>query len=144
MVSSSSRRALATARLDLRQVRRIRAHYGGTVNDVLLTVVTGALRRWLVGRGDPVEGLTLPWRHTAAGPPVAPRDTPRDGSNRRSDAELEENFPIPPLAAGQVLAVGLSWHWDWACIALHADRKGLPELHRLAEAIQPAVGALDP
>jgi WS/DGAT/MGAT family acyltransferase len=43
MISSSGHRALATARLDLRQIRRIRAHYGGTVHDVLLSVVAGAL-----------------------------------------------------------------------------------------------------
>jgi hypothetical protein len=38
------------ARLDLRQVRRIRAHYGATVNDVLLAVTEGlagmARRPW--------------------------------------------------------------------------------------------------
>ncbi|MGH3835389.1 MAG: wax ester/triacylglycerol synthase domain-containing protein [Pseudonocardiaceae bacterium] len=38
VTSSSGQRALATARLDLRQIRRIRAHFGGTVNDVLLSV----------------------------------------------------------------------------------------------------------
>ncbi|MGH3674107.1 MAG: WS/DGAT domain-containing protein, partial [Pseudonocardiaceae bacterium] len=53
------RRALATAVLDLTQIRRIRAHYGGTVNDVLLAVVAGGLREWLLARGDPVKGLTL-------------------------------------------------------------------------------------
>ncbi|MDQ4011338.1 MAG: wax ester/triacylglycerol synthase family O-acyltransferase [Actinomycetota bacterium] len=59
MVSSSGQRVLATARLDLRQIRRIRGHFGGTVNDILLSVVAGALRGWLVGRGDAVEGLVL-------------------------------------------------------------------------------------
>jgi len=32
---------------------------GGTVNDVLLTGVTGALRRYLLGRGHSVEGLNI-------------------------------------------------------------------------------------
>lgn len=59
VISSSGRRVLATARLDLRQIRRIRAHFGGTVNDVLLSVVAGALRGWLVGRGDLIEGSVL-------------------------------------------------------------------------------------
>lgn len=53
VIQSSGRRALAVAALDLQQVRRIRASYGGTVNDVLLAVVTGALRR------KPVVGLPL-------------------------------------------------------------------------------------
>ncbi|MGH3673595.1 MAG: wax ester/triacylglycerol synthase domain-containing protein, partial [Pseudonocardiaceae bacterium] len=48
VISSSCRRALATAVLDLTQIRRIRAHYGGTVNDVLLAVVAGGLREWLL------------------------------------------------------------------------------------------------
>lgn len=59
MIQSSGRRALAVAGLDLQQVRRIRASYGGTVNDVLLAVVTGALRRWIVARGGQAGGLIL-------------------------------------------------------------------------------------
>ncbi len=59
VIQSSGRRALAVAALDLQQVRRIRASYGGTVNDVLLAVVTGAFRRWVVARGGQVGGLVL-------------------------------------------------------------------------------------
>lgn len=42
VISSSGRRALAMAALDLMQIRRIRAHYGGTVNDVLLAAAMQA------------------------------------------------------------------------------------------------------
>lgn len=49
---SSGTRRLATADLDLAAVRRIRRTSGGTVNDVLLAVVAGALRRWLRERGE--------------------------------------------------------------------------------------------
>ncbi len=220
---SSGRRALATARLDLRQMRRIRSHFGGTVNDVLLSVVTGALRGWLVARGDPVEGLVL-----RAFIPVSRRARPGDrvGGNRLSGylcglpvgepdpgrrilmirgameqskaagtshgagaiplladrlpaavhrmaappagqgasllfdlmvtsipvrgirftldgAELEEVFPLAPLAAGQSLVIGLSWYRDSAFVGLLADREGLPDVQGLAEAIQPAAAALD-
>ncbi len=219
---SSGRRTLAMARLDLRQVRRIRAHYGGTVNDVLLGVVTGGLREWLVARGGPVEGLIL-----RAFIPVSQRARPsnRDGGNRLSGylcelpvgepdpgkrlltirrsmeqskatgadsgpgaipvladrlppavhrvaapvagqgasllfdlmvtsipvpsipftldgAELEEVFPMAPLAAGQALVIGLSWYQDTAYVALHADREALPDVQRLAEAMQTTVIAL--
>jgi len=58
-ISSSGRRALAVASLDLQRLRRIRRAYGGTINDVLLSVVTGALRDWLAARGGPVDGLIL-------------------------------------------------------------------------------------
>ncbi|MBA2474139.1 MAG: wax ester/triacylglycerol synthase family O-acyltransferase [Pseudonocardiales bacterium] len=220
---SSGRRTLTMARLDLPQVRRIRAHYGGTVNDVLLAVVTGGLREWLVTRGHPVEGLIL-----RAFIPVSQRARSRNrtGGNRLSGylcdlpvgepdpgkrlltirramdqskaagadsgpgaipvladrlppavhrvaapvagqgasllfdlmvtsipvpsmpftldgAELEEVFPIAPLAAGQALVVGLSWYQDTAYIALHADREALPDAQRLAEAMQPAVVVLN-
>ena len=59
VVRSSGRRGLGLARLDLHQVRRIRARFGGTVNDVLLAVVAGALREWFAARGHAVNGLRL-------------------------------------------------------------------------------------
>ncbi|MFJ9742095.1 wax ester/triacylglycerol synthase family O-acyltransferase [Streptomyces sp. NPDC101166] len=43
--------------LDLDDVHRIRKVVGGTVNDVLIAVVAGALRRWLDERGDGSEGV---------------------------------------------------------------------------------------
>ncbi|MGW2843710.1 wax ester/triacylglycerol synthase family O-acyltransferase [Streptomyces sp. NPDC001274] len=53
---SSGTRRLATADLDLDALRRIRRAACGTVNDVLLAVVAGALRRWLGERGEPLPG----------------------------------------------------------------------------------------
>jgi len=44
---------------DLAQFKRIKAALGGTVNDVVLAVVTGALRRWLHARGVRTEGVEL-------------------------------------------------------------------------------------
>ncbi|MCF3105777.1 wax ester/triacylglycerol synthase family O-acyltransferase [Streptomyces roseoverticillatus] len=41
----------------LREVNRIREATGGTVNDVLLAVVAGGLRRWLDKRGDGSDGV---------------------------------------------------------------------------------------
>jgi diacylglycerol O-acyltransferase len=53
----------------LEDFRAIRDAFGGTVNDVVLAVVAGALRRWLHERGARTEGLDL-----QAGVPVATRD----------------------------------------------------------------------
>jgi WS/DGAT/MGAT family acyltransferase len=47
-------RRVAVARVELDDVKKIRKGNGGTVNDVLLNVVTGALREWLLSRGQPV------------------------------------------------------------------------------------------
>ncbi|WP_406089594.1 wax ester/triacylglycerol synthase family O-acyltransferase [Streptomyces sp. NBC_01013] len=54
--SSSGTRRLATADLDLEAVQRIRRAAGGTSNDVLLAIVAGALRRWMLERGEPLPG----------------------------------------------------------------------------------------
>src|SRR3954464_338283 len=51
-------RRVAVARAQLDDVKKIRKADGGTVNDVLLTVVTGALREWLLSRGQPVVAGT--------------------------------------------------------------------------------------
>lgn len=44
---------------DLAELKRIKSALGGTVNDVILTTVAGALRRWLHSRGIRTEGLEL-------------------------------------------------------------------------------------
>jgi len=52
-------RRLTWASSDLATFKRIKDSLGGTVNDVVLAVVTGALRDWLHGRGVRTEGLEL-------------------------------------------------------------------------------------
>jgi diacylglycerol O-acyltransferase / wax synthase len=47
-------RRVSVARAELEDVKKIRKAHGGTINDVLLNVVTGALREWLLSRGQPV------------------------------------------------------------------------------------------
>lgn len=47
------------ARSDLSTFKRIKDTFGGTVNDVVLAVVTGALREWLHNRAIRTEGLEL-------------------------------------------------------------------------------------
>lgn len=53
-VAISSSRRFAMARTQLECYRRVRAAHGCTVNDVVLTVVAGALREWLLSRGEVV------------------------------------------------------------------------------------------
>ncbi|WP_104524623.1 WS/DGAT/MGAT family O-acyltransferase [Blastococcus atacamensis] len=55
-VGRQRRVAVASAPLD--DLKRVRKAHGGTVNDVLLTVMTGALREWLLSRGEPVVSST--------------------------------------------------------------------------------------
>ncbi|MFI7014079.1 wax ester/triacylglycerol synthase family O-acyltransferase [Streptomyces sp. NPDC050164] len=53
----SGTRRTAGVLLDLDDVHRVRKTVGGTVNDVLIAVVAGALRRWLDERGDGSEDV---------------------------------------------------------------------------------------
>lgn len=52
-------RRVELIRIGVADVQRARKRHGGTVNDVLLAVVTGALRRWLAARGYPADELSV-------------------------------------------------------------------------------------
>ncbi|MBA3866687.1 MAG: wax ester/triacylglycerol synthase family O-acyltransferase [Solirubrobacterales bacterium] len=52
-------RSFCWANFDLAELKRIKNALGGTVNDVTLAVVAGALRRWLQDQGVAVAGLEL-------------------------------------------------------------------------------------
>jgi WS/DGAT/MGAT family acyltransferase len=58
-VEIGSHRRFVWTRSNLDDFKRIKDTLGGTVNDVVLTVVSGALRRWLQQRGIRTEGLEL-------------------------------------------------------------------------------------
>ena len=53
-VPIGEQRRFATVDLKLADLKRIRTSLGGTVNDVVLAVVAGALRSWLLARGEGV------------------------------------------------------------------------------------------
>jgi diacylglycerol O-acyltransferase len=72
-----SQRRFAVARTELDDYRRVRKQFGGTVNDVVLATVAGALREWLLLRGRPVTPSTS----VRALVPVSVRP-PTDGDER--------------------------------------------------------------
>jgi diacylglycerol O-acyltransferase len=53
----SQQRRFETVRRSLAEHRAVRDTHGGTVNDVVLATVTGALRGWLMSRGESLAGL---------------------------------------------------------------------------------------
>lgn len=57
-VTSTGARRFARYAADLDVFRRIRTAREGTVNDVVLAVLAGALRSWLLSRGEPVTDAT--------------------------------------------------------------------------------------
>jgi WS/DGAT/MGAT family acyltransferase len=59
LTRSSRPRQVVMARLTADEVQRVRRRHGGTVNDVLLALVTGALRQWLTAHDSAGEGATV-------------------------------------------------------------------------------------
>jgi diacylglycerol O-acyltransferase len=75
------RRNFATCTLSLTEVKKVKEKHGVTVNDVVLGIVGGALRRWLDERGERPRGSLT------AGVPVGtdpPGSSPRLMGNRVS------------------------------------------------------------
>ena len=58
-VSIGPHRRYVFVRNELEDFKTVKNAFGGTVNDVVLTVVAGALRKWLRSRGVRTEGLEL-------------------------------------------------------------------------------------
>jgi WS/DGAT/MGAT family acyltransferase len=76
-------RRFAIARTTLDSYRTVRARHGGTVNDVVLATVAGALREWLLSRGAPV-GPTSVLRALvplSVRPPGRAKPVDRDGGD---------------------------------------------------------------
>ena len=69
-VKTSGQRRFTTVQTDLEDYRTVRAAHGGTVNDVILAVVAGAFRAWMMTRGEGVG----PTRSVRAVIPVSIRD----------------------------------------------------------------------
>jgi len=98
--SLTARRSFATTTLPLDDLRAVKAAAGATVNDVLLTLVAGALRDYLNDRGE------LPDAPLVAGVPVStdrPDEMRRLGGNKVSNlfTALPTNLddPLARLAA---------------------------------------------
>jgi WS/DGAT/MGAT family acyltransferase len=81
-------RRLAWVRHDLADFKRVKNAFGGTVNDVVLAVVAGALQKWLRSRGVRTEGLEL-----RALVPVSIRG--RDQRNQLGNRIAAMRAPLP-------------------------------------------------
>lgn len=96
---SPTRRVILT-RLPMSDVRRVRRQYGGTTHDVLLAIISGALRHWLVNRGHPVADLRVRALIPAS---QRRRSTPDSGGNQLSgylcDLPVAEPRPARQLDA---------------------------------------------
>ena len=58
-VAVGEQRRFGVARTALDDYKKVRKAHGGTVNDVVLATCAGALRNWLLSRGEPVLDTTV-------------------------------------------------------------------------------------
>lgn len=56
--AKSGLRRFASVRADLADFKQVRRAHGGSINDVVIAVITGALRSWLLSRGEAVTATT--------------------------------------------------------------------------------------
>jgi WS/DGAT/MGAT family acyltransferase len=88
-VEISPHRRIAIAPAELADFKLVKNAFGGTVNDVVLAVVAGALRDWLHSRGLRTEGLEM-----KACVPVSIRAADDDGSLGNRITQLIAPLPI--------------------------------------------------
>jgi diacylglycerol O-acyltransferase / wax synthase len=131
--SLGRQRRVAVARAELDDLRKIRKAHGGTVNDVLLAVVTGALRQWLLARGEPVVAGTS----VRALVPVSVRNEGDTAGNRVSSylVDLPVGEPSPWVRLTRLT-------YAMRGIALHGQAVGADSLIALTGFAPPTLHAL--
>ncbi len=82
-------RRIGTLRVELDEIKEIRRALGGTLNDVAVGIVTGALASYFEARGEPVRGVEL--RATI---PMSTRSDVERGSLGNKLAALAASLPI--------------------------------------------------
>ncbi|HXF56764.1 MAG TPA: WS/DGAT domain-containing protein, partial [Actinomycetota bacterium] len=126
-------RRWAMAEAPVHALRQVREALGGTVNDVVLAAVAGALHRWLRAHGEPTRGRSLralvpvSLRRVGAGPSLGNRlsavlvDLPVGpmGARRRLRlvSERTARLKASAQATGVAFLVGIG---SWAPSPLHA------------------------
>jgi len=97
-VTVGEQRRFGMVATDLEDYRRVRKAHGGTVNDVVLATVAGALRIWLLTRGESVTGATT----LRALVPVSVRDLSSPGTTGDPTAagRLSALFVDLPIGEG--------------------------------------------
>jgi WS/DGAT/MGAT family acyltransferase len=153
--SLTSRRTFVSADLDLEAIKKVKAHYHVKVNDVLLAVVAGAVRRYLVTR-DALPDRPLVVEVPVSTDPSAQPD--RTHGNRTSNlfAFLRTDIEDP---AERLLAihaateaskrmharVGADMYQDWSEYAppgLYMGWMRLFSRYRFGDLLRPAINLI--
>jgi diacylglycerol O-acyltransferase len=98
-------RRFAGVRTELADFKTVKDAFGGTVNDVVLAVVSGAMRGWLQSRGVRTEGMEL-----RALVPVSIRGEHEHGAGGNRIAAMRGPLPVyidDPVARLQAVREGM-------------------------------------
>ena len=100
----SEQRRVVFVRTALKDYRKVRRVHGGTVNDVILATITGAIRSWLMTRAEAVNA----GRRLRALVPMSVIDEEREPTSLGSSVVGHLlNLPIGETVAGGAPAPGL-------------------------------------
>ena len=99
----SQQRRVVAVRTSLADYRTVREAHGGTVNDVILATVTGALRAWLMTHGESMRGI----REVRAVVPISVIDEEMEATSLGSQiaahfVDLPVSEPSPVVRLHQV------------------------------------------
>jgi diacylglycerol O-acyltransferase len=119
----SQQRRFVAVRTDLADYRQIRDVHGGTVNDVILATVAGALRGWLMARTESMGGL----RHLKAMVPMSVIDKDLEATSLGS--QVTPHFVDLPI--GEVSPVVRLHQVSYSLLA-HSETGRAVSANRLA------------
>ncbi|MEP6695549.1 MAG: wax ester/triacylglycerol synthase family O-acyltransferase [Pseudonocardiales bacterium] len=108
-VDIGEQRRFGMARTELDDYKRVRKSHGGTVNDVVLATVAGALRNWLMSRGEPVSTSTV----IRAMVPVSVRPPDHQGALGNKVSSYLVDLPVgeeDPVERLHQLSAGMKAH----------------------------------
>lgn len=145
--SISRSRRFTVVQSDLGPYRKIHARYGCTINDVVLAVIAGALRYWLLSRGEPLtEATTVRAMVPMSVYTQEPEGPVGDGDTIRVHPQGEVSSFLVDLPVGEPNAVVRLSHISHAGEAYSRQRRRIAaqtmiRLSGFAPATMHAVGA---
>ncbi|MEO6397374.1 MAG: wax ester/triacylglycerol synthase family O-acyltransferase [Tepidiformaceae bacterium] len=129
----TQRRSLAWARFPFGEVREIRGALGGTVNDVVLTILSEAAGRYLKEKGIAVDGRVM-----RLGCPVSVRREDQGGALGNRVSMMFPTLPAQPMdAAARLTAVSV----ETGRIKGAREPQGLEILTEMGDSVPPSVVA---
>ena len=144
----TSARDIAVTSVSLADVKRVKNAFGATVNDVVLALCAGTLRRYFASRGEAVDGPLLAMVPVSVRPEDARADMGNQVSSMFTSLATDVADPVERLTAihdgmrgakEQHRAIGADTLTDWAEFAAPAvfgramrlyARMGLADRHR--------------